>query len=97
MNKVGVMVNQLKAMKRTVQRMINARLLLAMFGMLFCLIQSQAWATTFVCINLDGKKIFSTIACEKRGLKSGSVDFPVIESSAQQTQSAQPVFILTPE
>lgn len=80
------MVNDLTVMKR----MFKTFLLLAVL----CLCQSGAWAKTFVCINLDGKKIFSTIDCEKRGLKAGSVDFPVIESSEQ---AAQPVFILTPE
>lgn len=105
MNKSGVMVNPFKAVqqaatgavKEAVQCRVPARLLLAIFGIMLCFIQAEVWATTFVCINLDGKKIFSTIDCEKRGLKTGSADFPVIESPAQPTQSAQPVFILTPE
>ena len=86
MNRDGLMVNDLTVMKR----MFKTFLLLAVL----CLCQSGAWAKTFVCINLDGKKIFSTIDCEKRGLQSGSADFPVIESTKQ---TAQPVFILTPE
>lgn len=86
MNRDGLMVNDLTVMKR----MFKTFLLLAVL----CLCQSGAWAKTYVCINLDGKKIFSTIDCEKRGLQSGSADFPVIESTKQ---TAQPVFILTPE
>lgn len=64
---------------------------------LFCLAGAcfkQAHGATFVCVNLDGKKIFSEIACDKRGLQAASADFPVIQAPAQQ---AQPVFILTPE
>jgi hypothetical protein len=87
MSKDGLMVNNLTVVKR----MIKALLLLAMLSVA----QSEVWAETFVCVKLDGKKIFSTIACEKRGLKAGSADFPVIE--AQQMQQAQPFFILTPE
>ena len=64
--------------------------------MLACSVVSQANAATVVCIDLAGKKIFSDIPCEKRGLKAGAADFSVVSArSTETTQSAQPIFILT--
>lgn len=64
--------------------------------MLACSFVSQANAATVVCIDLAGKKIFSDIPCEKRGLKAGTADFPVVSAgSTEATQTAQPIFILT--
>lgn len=64
--------------------------------MLACSIASPANAATVVCIDLAGKKIFSDIPCEKRGLKAGTADFPVLSAgSSEATQTAQPIFILT--
>lgn len=67
--------------------------------MLACGFTSQANAATVVCIDLAGKKIFSDIPCEKRGLKAGTADFPVVSGgssgSEQAAQTAQPIFILT--
>lgn len=64
--------------------------------MLVCSFVSQANAATAVCIDLAGKKIFSDIPCEKRGLKAGAADFPVVSAgSTEATQTAQPIFILT--
>ena len=43
---------------------------------------SLAFADAFVCTNLQGKKIFSSESCEKRGMKPASVDFPVKSGQA---------------
>jgi hypothetical protein len=43
---------------------------------------SNAKADAFVCTNQNGKKIFSSEPCEKKGMKSASVDFPVSSGQA---------------
>jgi hypothetical protein len=67
--------------------------------MLACSFASPANAATVVCIDLAGKKIFSDIPCEKRGLKASIADFPVLSAgssgSNQTAQIVQPIFILT--
>lgn len=41
-----------------------------------------AHADAFVCINQQGKKVFSNEACEKKKMKVASPEFPVIAGQA---------------
>lgn len=43
---------------------------------------SLAYADAFVCTNQQGKKIFSSESCEKKGMKAATVDFPVKSGQA---------------
>lgn len=36
-----------------------------------------ARADAFVCVNAQGKKVFSDVACEKKNMKATSSEFPV--------------------
>jgi hypothetical protein len=47
-------------------------------------------ASVNVCLDHNGKKTFSDVACEKRGMKSSTADFPVA-----QTQAMEPVYVVT--
>jgi hypothetical protein len=47
------------------------------FSILFIVSSSSAYADAFVCMNQQGKKVFSSISCEQKGMKAASVDFPV--------------------
>ena len=44
-----------------------------------------------VCIDKTGKKIFSDVSCEKRGLEAAPSDF-----SVSTKESVQPVYVVTP-
>ncbi len=41
-----------------------------------------AYADAFVCVNEQGKKVFSDVACEKKKMKVASREFPVIAGQA---------------
>lgn len=38
----------------------------------------SVWADAFVCADAQGKKVFSSEACEKKGMKAASREFPVV-------------------
>jgi hypothetical protein len=46
------------------------------------IICGYAKADAFVCIDQHGKKVFVTESCEKKGMKFGSHDFPVVSGQA---------------
>lgn len=48
------------------------------FGVLSILIADIAHADAFVCVNAQGKKVFSNEACEKKNMKVASPEFPVV-------------------
>lgn len=45
-------------------------------SMLF--VSGSVWADAFVCADAQGKKVFSSEACEKKGMKAASREFPVV-------------------
>ncbi|MES2047818.1 MAG: DUF4124 domain-containing protein [Pseudomonadota bacterium] len=57
----------------------------------FSLASGAALADVYVCLDKAGKKIFSDVACEKRGLQASIADFPVVTKD-----SVQPVYVVTP-
>lgn len=57
----------------------------------FLLASSATLAEVNVCVDKNGKKIFSDIGCEKRGLQPTTPDFPVVTKD-----SVQPVYVVTP-
>jgi hypothetical protein len=58
------------------------------FFLLLIILSSPVFAATNVCIDQQGKKSFSEVACEKQGLKSAVSDFPV---------AVAPVYVVTTE
>ena len=57
----------------------------------FLLASGSTLAEVIVCLDKTGKKVFSDLACEKRGLQAASADFPVVTKN-----SVQPVYVVTP-
>lgn len=57
----------------------------------FLLISGTTLAEVNVCLDKTGKKVFSDVACEKRGLQASIADFPVVTKD-----SVQPVYVVTP-
>lgn len=57
----------------------------------FTLASGTALADVNVCLDKAGKKVFSDVACEKRGLQTSTADFPVVTKD-----SVQPVYVVTP-
>ncbi len=43
----------------------------------FCFLAHEAFADAYVCADAQGKKIFSSEPCAKRGMKASTADFPV--------------------
>lgn len=43
---------------------------------------SHAHADAFVCIDKQGKKVFVNESCEKKGMKAGTHDFPVVSGQS---------------
>lgn len=60
------------------------------FSICLILLSKIALANGNVCIDPTGKKIFSDIACEKRGLQAAKSEFVVIPQD-----NVQPVFVVT--
>lgn len=60
-------------------------------AMCFLLASGTTLAAVNVCLDKAGKKIFSDVACEKRGLQASTADFPVVIKD-----SVQPVYVVTP-
>lgn len=59
---------------------------------LSCLLASATThAQVNVCLDKAGKKIFSDVTCEKRGLQTSTSDFPVVTKD-----SVQSVYVVTP-
>jgi hypothetical protein len=57
----------------------------------FILASGKTFAEVNVCLDKAGKKVFSDVACEKRGLQVSTADFPVVTKD-----SVQPVYVVTP-
>jgi hypothetical protein len=57
----------------------------------FLLASSATLAEVNVCVDKTGKKTFSDVPCEKRGLQATTSDFPVVTKD-----SVQPVYVVTP-
>ncbi len=57
----------------------------------FMLASITSFANVNVCLDKAGKKIFSDVTCEKRGLQVATADFPVVTKD-----SVQPVYVVTP-
>lgn len=52
----------------------------------FCLaiLSGMAHAEVRVCVDTNGKKTFSDVSCEQRGMKPAKADFPVASSKNDQ-------------
>ena len=57
-------------------------------SLLLVFLSAMAHANVNVCLDQHGKKTFSDVACEKRGMKSSAADFPV-------AQGMEPVYVVT--
>lgn len=57
----------------------------------FLFASGSAFAEAVVCLDKTGKKVFSDVACEKRGLQATTADFTVVTK-----ESVQPVYVVTP-
>lgn len=58
---------------------IFCSLFLALFSVLM---MDVARADAFVCVNAQGKKVFSNEACEKKNMKVANLEFPVKSGQA---------------
>jgi hypothetical protein len=47
-------------------------------------------ADAFICIDQQGKKIFSSEACSKRGFKTASSEFPIVAGQAVSARVIMP-------
>ena len=56
----------------------------------FLLVSGTTFAEGNVCVDKTGKKVFSDVACEKRGLQTSTSDFSVVTK-----ESVQPVYVVT--
>lgn len=62
---------------------ISSSLVFALFLVSFNFLQMDvARADAFVCMNAQGKKVFSNEACEKKKMKVASHEFPVLPGQA---------------
>ncbi len=49
-----------------------------------------AHADAFICIDQQGKKVFSSEACSKRGFKAASSEFPIVAGQAVSARVIMP-------
>ena len=57
---------------------------------IFSIISGLAHADAFVCIDQHGKKVFVTESCEKKGMKFGSHDFPIVSGQVMNAIVIEP-------
>ena len=58
------------------------------FSLVF--LNNYAYADAFVCMDKHGKKMFSKEACENRGLKTATKEFPVVAGQAVTAKIIMP-------
>ncbi|MBY0573080.1 MAG: hypothetical protein K2P84_05325 [Undibacterium sp.] len=62
----------------------------------FIVCSSIAQADTVVCVDAQGKKVFSSESCEKKGMKSSKLDFPVAAGQVMQARVITPAVPVAP-
>jgi hypothetical protein len=66
------------------------RYLLILVAFSFVSIHNSAHADAFVCVDANGKKMFSSEACSKRGMKTATNEFPVVAGQAMTAKIILP-------
>lgn len=61
---------------------LHYKALAILLTFLVSIISGVAHADAFVCVDQHGKKVFVTESCEKKGMKFGSHDFPVVSGQS---------------
>ena len=68
--------------------MLRYLLILTVFTFVFT--SNSARADAFVCVDANGKKMFSSEACSKRGMKTATSEFPVVAGQAMTAKIIMP-------
>ncbi len=66
------------------------RFLTILVFLAFALLQNAAYADAYVCMDAQGKKMFSNMPCSDKGLKTASKEFPVVAGQAMTARIIMP-------